>query len=81
MAGDRCLEMADPARVRQLSLARNAKIIRKHKTAAIVEIHLLDYGEDFRVPHHWGNPQKLSTRLETDDNPPNVWMLKKVRPA
>jgi hypothetical protein len=61
--------------------APNVRIVRKRKTGHIVEIQLLEYGDDSRLPGKWGNPQATSTRAESDDNPPNVWTLKKVRTA
>jgi hypothetical protein len=81
MAGPRCIEFAGPARVQRLVQAANVKIVRKRKTGNIVEIQLLEYGDDSRLPGKWGNPQATSTRAESDDNPPNVWTLKKVRTA
>src|SRR5262249_47333592 len=78
MAGPRCVEFAGPARVQKLIGASNVKIIRKRKTGSIVEIQLLEYGDDSRIPSKWGNPQKLSTDYETPDNPHGVWTLKRL---
>jgi hypothetical protein len=78
MAGPRCIEFADPARVQKLIGASNVKVIRKRKTGRIVEIQLLEYGDDSRTPSKCGNPQKLSHNHETPDNPPGVWTLKKL---
>jgi hypothetical protein len=43
MAGPRCIELADPARVRRLMRASNVEVIRRRKDQAIVEIHLLQW--------------------------------------
>jgi hypothetical protein len=77
-AGSRFVEFAGPERVQKLLQASNVKIIRKRKTGAVVEIQLLEYGDDSRTPSKWGNPQKLSHNHETPDNPPGVWTLKKL---
>src|SRR5262249_47099306 len=59
MAGPRCIEFAGPERVRKLIAASNVKVIRKRKMGSIVEIQLLEYGDDSRTPCKYGNPQKL----------------------
>jgi hypothetical protein len=74
-AGPRLVEMADPARVEALLQAPNVRPILRHKRI-LVEIQLLDYGDNSRVPPKWGNPQKLSTDLEAADNPARVWKFK-----
>lgn len=83
-AGPRLLEMADPARVEVLLRAPNVRPILRHKRL-LVEIQILDYGDSSRVPPKWGKPQKLSTNLEAEDNPANVWKFKrfpdKTRPV
>ena len=76
MAGCRLLEFAGPARARRLAKAANAKIVRKKKTGEIVEIHLLDHGDDSRRKQAWVDPRKLSIRAETDENPAGCWCLK-----
>lgn len=73
-AGPRLLEMADPQRVEVLLRAPNVRVLRYRRT--IVEVQLLDFGDTSRIPPKWGNPQKLSTDLEADDNPANVWKFK-----
>jgi hypothetical protein len=78
MAGSRFIEFAGPERVQKLLQAANVKIIRKRKNRAIVEIQLLEYGDDSRTPSQWGNPQKLSHNHETPDNPLGVWTLKRL---
>ncbi len=69
--------MADPQRVEALMRAPNVIAIRRHKRN-IVELQIVDYGDSSRVPAKWGNPQKLSTDLEADDNPARVWKLKTI---
>lgn len=76
-AGPRLLEMADPQRALALMGAPNVKVLRYKRT--IVELQLLDHGESYRIPPKLGNPQKLSTDLESDDNPANVWKLKRLQ--
>lgn len=78
MAGARLLEMADPQRVEVLMRAPNVVAIRRHKRT-LVELQMLDYGDNSRIPPKWGNSQKLSTDLEADDNPARVWKLKRVQ--
>jgi hypothetical protein len=78
MAGPRCLEFASPERVQRLIAASNVKIVRKRKTGSIVEVHLLEFGDDFRLPASHANPQRLSHNHETEDNPARVWTLKKL---
>ena len=76
--GPRIIEFAGPERVRRLLAAPNVKIIRKHKTGAIVELQLLEFGDDARLAPRDGNPQKLSHDSETAENPPRVWTFKKL---
>ena len=78
MAGCRLIELAGPARARRLAQAANVEVIRKRKTREIVEIHLLDHGDDSRQKASWTDPRKLSIRAETDENPAGVWMLKRL---
>jgi hypothetical protein len=78
MAGSALVEMADPSRVRALMLGCNVRVIRRHKRH-IVELQLLNHGDSYRIPPKWGNPQKLSTNVDTPDNPLGVWTLKKLR--
>ena len=78
MSGSALVEMADVSRVRSLLAGANVRVIRRHRRE-IVELQLLDHGDNYRIPHKWGNPQKLSTDLETPDNPAGVWTLKKLR--
>lgn len=75
-SGPRLLEMADPQRVEVLLLAPNVRPIFRHKRT-LVQLLVEDYGDSSRVPAKCGNPQKLSTNLEADDNPQNVWKFKK----
>lgn len=76
-AGPRLLEMADPQRVQMLLLAPNVRPIFKHKRT-IVELQVQDYGDSLRVAPKCGNPQKLSTDLESDDNPAGTWKFKRI---
>ena len=73
--------MAGPERVEVLLVAVNAVPVLVRKTGAVAAVQLLDYGDDSRQPSRWGNPFTTSTRLETAENPPNVWTLKRVRHA
>lgn len=76
MAGPRLLEMADPQRAMVLMRAPNVRAIWRHKRT-IVELQVLDYGDSSHVAPKWGKPQKLSTNLESDDNPRGVWKFKR----
>jgi hypothetical protein len=78
MSGPRIIELAGPERVSRLVEGCNVKVIRKRKTGAIVELQILPHGDDSRMPPKWGNPQKLSHRAETDDNPAGSWMFKRL---
>jgi hypothetical protein len=78
-AGPRLVEMADPQRVLALLRAPNVRVVRRHKRT-IVELQLLDFGDGATVPPKWGKPQKLSTNLESDDNPARVWKFKRLSP-
>jgi hypothetical protein len=78
MAGPKCIEFAGPERVRKLMQAANVKVIRKRKTGPVVELQLLQHGDDTRAPSQWGNPQKLSHNHETPENPAGVWTLKRL---
>jgi endonuclease V-like protein UPF0215 family len=78
MAGPRCIELADKARVRRLIQAPNVVVIRRKKDRRIVEIQLQEYGDDSRVPTRLGNPLAYSHKSETQDNVANVWALKRI---
>jgi hypothetical protein len=54
MAGPKCIEFAGPERVRKLMQAANVKVIRKRKTGPVVELQLLEYGDDSRAPSRCG---------------------------
>jgi len=77
--GSRIVEFAGPERVYRLRQAPNA-LLRLHKNR-IASVELVPYGEDYRVKTGSGNPQKLSHRAETSDNPKNVWTFKRLLPA
>jgi hypothetical protein len=70
--------MADPQRVEALLCAPNVRAVMRHKHT-LVELQLLDYGDSSRLPLKWGNPQKLSTDFESDDNPARVWKFKQIK--
>ena len=74
-AGPRLVEMADPQRLEVLMRAPNVKVLRYRRM--VVEVQLLNFGDSSRVPPKLGNPQKLSTQLEADDNPAGVWKFKR----
>lgn len=69
--------MADEARVKRLAEAPNVKVIRQRKTGTIVEVQVLEAGDDSRLESYGGNSCVLHTRFENPDNPPNVWALKR----
>jgi hypothetical protein len=79
MSGPRCLEWAGPERVHQLLLAPNCKAVRRGgKHGPLVEIQVLEFGNDGRLHARGGNPQQLSHNCETDENPRRVWTLKRL---
>jgi hypothetical protein len=77
MAGPRLIEWADPARAEVLLRGANVQPILARKRH-LVEIQLLDYGDCSRVPAKEGYPQKLTTDLESDVNPPHVHTFKRL---
>jgi hypothetical protein len=77
-AGPRCIEFAGPERVSRLLEARNATAVIQRKTGKVVELQLLEHGDDSRLRAHAGNDQSLTYRSESDDNPPGVWALKRL---
>ena len=72
----RILELADPARVRQLAKAPNTELIRKRKTGQIVQVNIFVAGDDSTKPDKHANPRRYSHDHETGDNPRGCWMLK-----
>jgi hypothetical protein len=80
-AGPRLIEFADPERVRRLLTAPNVRIVRRRKDKAIACILLEHYGDDSRLHARSGNPQKLSHCSETPENPPRVWVFKRIQPS
>jgi hypothetical protein len=85
MSGLRCLELADPSRVRCLAKAPNTKVIRRHRDRLVVEIQIHETADDSDIPARSGNPLRYSHDNETGTNPPRVWTLKRIpraaRPA
>lgn len=78
MSGFRCLERADAARVARLVRARNVVAIRRHKDGEIVELQVSARGDDSEKRARGGNPLAYSYDGEAEDNPPNVWALKRI---
>jgi hypothetical protein len=76
-AGPRLVEMADAQRAEVLARAPNVRALRYRRN--IVELQIVDYGDSSRIPPKWGNPQKLSSNREADDNPPRVWKFKSIK--
>src|SRR5215472_13229743 len=77
-AGPRCIEFAGAERARHLIAARNATAIIQRKTRRVVEIQLLEHGDDSRLKAAHRNDQILSYRTEDEINPPGVWALKRL---
>lgn len=77
-SGSNLIEMAGPERVHSLLTAVNASPVYVRRTGAIAAIELQNYGEDFRIPGAFNNPFKFSFNAETNDNPRNVWCLKRL---
>lgn len=78
MAGRRCIEMAGASRVRHLLKAPNMRAVRRRRDGRVVEIQLLEVGDDSVRKPRRGNPLKYSHKQETEDNPTNVWTLKQI---
>ena len=75
-AGPRLVEMADPVRVQALLRAPNVRPLLYQKR--IVGLEVFEHGDDWRLPFKWGRPQKLSTNLESEDNPRGAWKFKRL---
>ena len=71
------VEMAGPARVKRLLGASNARAVYTRRRC-IGAIELFNYGDDSRSKPRAGNPQEFSFRSETEENPKNVWALKRL---
>ena len=54
------IERIDSARARRLSLAPNARVVRKRKHGAIVRIMLAAVGDDSAVDAKHGDPRKYT---------------------
>jgi hypothetical protein len=80
-AGLHCIELAGPARVHSLAQGRNAKLVRRHKDGKLIEIQLLEHGNDIQRAGRRGNPQKDVTSAESETNPRGVWTFKHQRQA
>ena len=78
ISASRLIEFAGPVRARRLAKGFNVRVVRKRKTGEIVEIHLLDHGDDSRRKQLDSDPRKLSVKCETDENPQGVWTLKRL---
>lgn len=78
LAGERCIQLADAARVARLTKHPNVVVIRRRKDRQIVELQIHAVGDDSREPARLGNPLKYSHHGETDTNPSNVWTLKRI---
>jgi hypothetical protein len=78
MCGERCLELADGARVARLARAANAELVRRRRDGKLVEIQLHEAGDDSAKRARLGNPRRYSHDHETDDNPENVWTLREI---
>jgi hypothetical protein len=78
MRGERCLELADGARVARLAKAPNAELVWRHRDGKLVEIQLHEAGDDSRKRGRAGNPLRYSHDHETADNPENVWTLREI---
>jgi hypothetical protein len=79
MSGGAVIEIVDPQRARQILRAPNAIPIASTPRKLIAAIELVDHGADWRIRSRWNNPQKLVLRSETDENPANVWTLKRLQ--
>ena len=78
-AGPRIIELADAARVRRLLAGRNAEAVRQRKSRRIVQVNLLNFGDDSRAAvHPRGNPRRYSHDHENPDNPRGVWKLRRL---
>lgn len=73
------IELAGAARALRILKAPNAEAVRRHKDRAIVQINLVAHGDDTEMKPRRGNPFAYSYDGETENNPANVWALKRLR--
>jgi hypothetical protein len=71
------LGYADPACVRHLANAPNARFIRRKSDGRLLRIVLDSHGDDYARLARAGNPQSDIHHAETDTNPPRVWAFKR----
>ena len=76
--GSLVIEMAGLARAMRILQARNASPVYTRKRT-LGAIELRNFGDDSQIKPAGGNPQRLSTCAETEQNPNNVWMLKPLK--
>lgn len=83
MTGLRCLELASPERARRVARGANVRVVRRRCDRQVVELQVVEYGNDERLPAKMGNPLAYSHCNDTDVNPAGCWTLKRqgFRPA
>jgi hypothetical protein len=72
----RCIDLVDETRAKRLAKARNVEAIRRRKDKRIVELHIENYGGDWKGNRRHGDPRKYSHDHETDQNPNRCWTLR-----
>jgi hypothetical protein len=80
MSGLRCLELASPERARRVARGANVRVVRRRCDRQVVELQVVEYGNDERLPAKMGNPLAYSHCNDTDVNPAGCWALKRTAP-
>jgi hypothetical protein len=72
------VDLVDQAQARQMAKGINAKVIRRRKDKAIVEVHLSSLGDDsnWNPEHPKANPRTYSHDHETPLNPRGCWTVR-----
>jgi hypothetical protein len=80
MCGLRCIELADRPRVARLATAPNVTLVRT-RAGEVVRVNIQDFGDAATAVGMHGNSLSYSYNYETEENPKNVWALKRIPTA
>jgi hypothetical protein len=82
-SGPKCIELADPSRVRVLLKAPNVTPVRRRKDRCIVELQISAGSDDAALKASQRNPRRHSHNHAVDKpdwtgNPERVWTLRPI---
>ncbi len=77
-SGPRCVELADPARVRVLRRAPNAEFVTRRKDNQVVQINLRQVDDESGLRARSGNPQAYVARIHTEGMPSGIFEFKSI---